>query len=139
MHKALPDALEHDDINNINSDEDSKMAVDIITLENDTIDTTDDKVAINTSDNAHIDVDVDIKASHENANQDSVNQGSTSSVISSKNASSETIKPAHVTTGSSLTPRSRLNKTPKLIANGSYAVIWYGLSLLVLLIDQWTK
>ncbi|WP_352336834.1 signal peptidase II [Psychrobacter sp. 16-MNA-CIBAN-0192] len=60
--------------------------------------------------------------------------------MSSQNASSaETIKPAHVTTGSSLTPRSRLNKSPKLVANGNQAVKWYGLSLLVLIIDQWTK
>lgn len=51
----------------------------------------------------------------------------------------ETLKPAHVTTGSSLTPKGRLNKTPKLIANGSYAFRWYGLSLLLLSIDQWTK
>ena len=51
----------------------------------------------------------------------------------------ETIKPAHVTTGSSLTPRSRLNKSPKVVANGNQAVKWYGLSLLVLIIDQWTK
>ena len=51
----------------------------------------------------------------------------------------ETIKPAHVTTGSSLTPKGRLNKAPKLIANGKYAVRWYGLSLLILIIDQWTK
>ena len=51
----------------------------------------------------------------------------------------ETIKPAHVTTGSSLTPRSRLNKSPKVVANGNQTVKWYGLSLLVLIIDQWTK
>ena len=38
-------------------------------------------------------------------------------------------KPAHATTGSSTTPRSRLTKTPKMIANGSRAFIWYLLSL----------
>lgn len=47
--------------------------------------------------------------------------------------------PAHVTTGSSLTPRSRLVKTPKLVANGSRAFMWYLLALVVLSIDQWTK
>ncbi len=47
--------------------------------------------------------------------------------------------PAHVTTGSSLTPRSRLAKTPKITANGSRAFIWYALALVVLIIDQWTK
>ncbi|WP_084785896.1 signal peptidase II [Psychrobacter urativorans] len=51
----------------------------------------------------------------------------------------ETIKPAHVTTGSSLTPKSRLSKKPKLIANGQRAFAWYLLSLVVLGIDQWTK
>lgn len=51
----------------------------------------------------------------------------------------EVLKPAHLTTGSSLTPKGRLNKTPKLIANGNYAVRWYSLSLLILIIDQWTK
>ena len=48
-------------------------------------------------------------------------------------------KPAHATTGSSTTPRSRLTKTPKMIANGSRAFIWYLLALLVVVIDQWTK
>ena len=47
--------------------------------------------------------------------------------------------PMHVTTGSSLTPKSRLVKTPKIIANGSRAVMWYVLSLVVLIVDQWTK
>lgn len=47
--------------------------------------------------------------------------------------------PAHVTTGSSITPRSRLTKTPKLITNGSRAFIWYLLSLVLLGLDQWTK
>lgn len=50
-----------------------------------------------------------------------------------------TPKPAHATTGSSTTPRSRLTKTPKMIANGSRAFMWYLLSLAVLIIDQWTK
>ena len=48
-------------------------------------------------------------------------------------------KPAHATTGSSTTPKSRLNKTPKMVANGSRAFIWYLLSLVVIIIDQWTK
>jgi signal peptidase II len=47
--------------------------------------------------------------------------------------------PAHATTGSSSTPRSRLTKTPKMIANGSRAFMWYLLSLVVIIIDQWTK
>ena len=50
-----------------------------------------------------------------------------------------TPKPAHATTGSSSTPKSRLNKTPKMIANGSRAFIWYLLSLVVVILDQWTK
>ena len=48
-------------------------------------------------------------------------------------------KAAHVTTGNSMTPMSRLTKTPKMIANGSRAFIWYALSLLVLILDQFTK
>ena len=48
-------------------------------------------------------------------------------------------KPAHATTGSSTTPRSRLIKTPKMIANGRRAFMWYFLSLVVIIIDQWTK
>lgn len=48
-------------------------------------------------------------------------------------------KPAHATTGSSTTPKSRLNKTPKMVANGSRAFMWYLLSLVVIIIDQWTK
>jgi signal peptidase II len=52
-------------------------------------------------------------------------------------------KPAHATTGSSTTPRSRLtkstNRTPKLAANGSRAFVWYVLALVVVIIDQWTK
>jgi signal peptidase II len=47
--------------------------------------------------------------------------------------------PAHATTGSSTTPRSRLTKAPKMMANGSRAFMWYLLSLVVLIIDQWTK
>ena len=46
---------------------------------------------------------------------------------------------AHVTTGNSMTPISRLTKTPKMIANGSRAFAWYALSLLVLALDQFTK
>ena len=52
-------------------------------------------------------------------------------------------KPAHATTGSSITPRSRLtkstNRTPKLVANGSRAFVWYVLALVIVIIDQWTK
>lgn len=53
-------------------------------------------------------------------------------------------KPAHATTGSSTTPRGRLSnkstkKTPKLVANGSRAFMWYGLALIIIVIDQWTK
>jgi signal peptidase II len=48
-------------------------------------------------------------------------------------------KPAHATTGSSTTPRSRLTKTPKMVANGSRAFMWYALALIIIVIDQWTK
>ena len=48
-------------------------------------------------------------------------------------------EPAHATTGSSSTPKGRLTKTPKIIANGSRAFTWYLLSLVVIIIDQWTK
>ena len=48
-------------------------------------------------------------------------------------------RPAHVTTGNSMTPKSRLTKTPKLIANGSRAFVWYLLSIAVIIVDQWTK
>ncbi len=51
----------------------------------------------------------------------------------------EAPRPAHVTTGSSSTPKGRLIKTPKLIANGKRALAWYLLSLIVLGLDQWTK
>ena len=48
-------------------------------------------------------------------------------------------RPAHVTTGNSMTPKSRLTKTPKLIANGSRAFVWYLLSIAVIIVVQWTK
>ena len=48
-------------------------------------------------------------------------------------------KPAHATTGSSTTPRSRLTKAPKIVANGSRAVRWYVLALVIIIVDQWTK
>ena len=48
-------------------------------------------------------------------------------------------KPAHATTGSSTTPRSRLTKTPKIVANGSRAFRWYILALVIVIVDQWTK
>lgn len=47
--------------------------------------------------------------------------------------------PAHATTGSSSIPKGRLNKTPKVVANGSRAFSWYLLALIVLIVDQWTK
>ena len=50
-----------------------------------------------------------------------------------------TPEPAHATTGSSSTPKGRLNKTPKMIANGRLALNWYLLSLVVVIFDQWTK
>ncbi|MFZ2843599.1 signal peptidase II [Psychrobacter sp.] len=50
-----------------------------------------------------------------------------------------TPKPAHATTGNSSIPKGRLNKTPKIIANGSRAFVWYLLSLVVVILDQWTK
>lgn len=48
-------------------------------------------------------------------------------------------EPAHATTGSSSTPKGRLNKAPKILANGNRAFMWYLLSLVVVVIDQWTK
>ena len=135
MHKAPPNSIaDTPELDVINGDEDSTSVVDIITLDDTSIETTHDKVDVNASNNTNIDIVANTNASHEKANHESA-----SSAISSQNVSSETIKPAHVTTGSSLTPKGRLNKTPKLIANGNYAVRWYGLSLLVLIIDQWTK
>ena len=50
-----------------------------------------------------------------------------------------TPEPAHATTGSSLMPKGRLNKAPKMIANGRLALNWYLLSLVVVIFDQWTK
>ncbi len=50
-----------------------------------------------------------------------------------------TLTPAHVTSGSSLVPRSRLQKTPKMLANGRQAFIWYLVAVVVIVIDQWTK
>ncbi len=47
--------------------------------------------------------------------------------------------PAHATTGSSTIPKGRLKKTPKMVANGNRAFMWYLLALAVLIIDQWTK
>ena len=48
-------------------------------------------------------------------------------------------KPAHATTGSSTTPRSRLTKVPKMVANGSRAFMCYALAIIIVIIDQWTK
>lgn len=50
-----------------------------------------------------------------------------------------TPKPAHVTTGSSVTPRSRLDKSKKVQPNGKQVTAWYALALVMILIDQWTK
>ena len=50
-----------------------------------------------------------------------------------------TPEPVHATTGSSSTPKGRLNKAPKMIANGRLALNWYLLSLVVVIFDQWTK
>ena len=49
------------------------------------------------------------------------------------------LSPAYATTGSSSTPKGRLTKTPKTVANGSRAFMWYLLSLAVVILDQWTK
>ncbi len=57
----------------------------------------------------------------------------------SSNPEPQELRAAHVTTGSSITPKGRLKKPPKVIANGSRAFMWYGLALGVLLLDQWTK
>ncbi len=57
----------------------------------------------------------------------------------SQNPIDHSPKAAHATTGSSITPKSRLVKTPKIVANGSRAFIWYLLSMVVVTIDQWTK
>ena len=48
-------------------------------------------------------------------------------------------EPAHATIGNSSTPKGRLTKTPKVLANGSRAFTWYLLSLVLVIIDQWTK
>ena len=55
------------------------------------------------------------------------------------NQSDGSPEPAHATIGNSSTPKGRLTKTPKVIANGSRAFTWYLLSLVVVIIDQWTK
>lgn len=57
----------------------------------------------------------------------------------SQNPIDQSPKAAHATTGSSITPKSRLVKTPKIVANGSRAFIWYLLSMVVVTLDQWTK
>ena len=57
----------------------------------------------------------------------------------SQNPIDHSPKAAHATTGSSITPKSRLVKTPKIVANGSRAFIWYLLSMVVVTLDQWTK
>lgn len=48
-------------------------------------------------------------------------------------------RPAHVTTGNPVTPRSRPTKTQKVLANGSQAFVWYLLSIVIIIVDQWTK
>lgn len=57
----------------------------------------------------------------------------------SQNPIDHSPKAAHATTGSSITPKSRLVKTPKIVADGSRAFIWYLLSMVVVTLDQWTK
>ena len=57
----------------------------------------------------------------------------------SQNPIDHSPKAAHATTGSSITPKSRFVKTPKIVANGSRAFIWYLLSMVVVTLDQWTK
>ena len=61
------------------------------------------------------------------------------SIEQSTDVAAKDRKVAHVTTGSSLVPKGRLNKTPKVLSNGSRAFVWYALALIVLAIDQWTK
>ena len=112
MHKSLPDTPEHDVSHDASADHNS----------------TDHNSADNNEPNRNIDT-VSLKDETVEA----------APQTNSLHTNDEVLKPAHVTTGNSLTPRSRLNKTPKLIANGSHAVRWYGLSLLLLIIDQWTK
>ena len=79
----------------------------------------------------------------DNSKADIVNVTNAPDDITHKSADSDytnhTPTPAHVTTGSSSIPKGRLVKTPKVIANGSRAFVWYLLSLVVLIIDQWTK
>ena len=64
---------------------------------------------------------------------------SMSSIDLAHNSKPMDLMPAHVTTGSSLTPKGRLQKASKITANGSRAFVWYLLALVVLIIDQWTK
>ena len=50
-----------------------------------------------------------------------------------------TPKAMYVTSGNSITPKDKLDKMPKMVANGSRAFIWYLLAIMVLILDQWTK
>ena len=50
-----------------------------------------------------------------------------------------TPKAMYVTSGNSITPKGKLDKMPKMVANGSRAFIWYLLAIMVLILDQWTK
>jgi len=63
----------------------------------------------------------------------------TTDTSSAPTVKTETPKAAHVTSGTSTTPKSRLNRPQKLLANGRAALMWYGVALLVLIIDQATK
>lgn len=65
-------------------------------------------------------------------------------VVNTETSSAPTVKTeapaaAHVTSGTSTTPKSRLNRPQKLVANGRGAMAWYGVAALVLIIDQATK
>ena len=52
---------------------------------------------------------------------------------------SHTPEATYVTSGKSITLKGQLDKTPKMVANGSRAFIWYLLALMVLILDQGTK
>ena len=85
-------------------------------------------------------------SSEHNSNDMALNEAKLESTGLDNTISEQTIvavdhspKAAHVTTGNSMTPISRLTKTPKMIANGSRAFVWYALSLVVLVFDQFTK
>lgn len=63
----------------------------------------------------------------------------TTDTSSAPAAKTEAPKAVHVTSGNSTTLKSQLNRPQKLIANGRGALMWYGVALIVLIIDQATK